>query len=355
MRNPARERSRNPNREVWESPSVLRRRGCQLSLLKLCAAAVKQGDAQVQQFVKLIEVRDQLTAQLAHRPSLERWAKTAQIRVSELKNALKAGKQRWAHLAGLEVGELEEIIALGTRAKEQMIKANLRLVVSVAKKYQNRGLELLDLIQEGTLGLERAVKKFDPTKGYRFSTYAYWWIRQGITRAVATKSQIIRLPVHITEKLNRIKKAQRKISQMRGRTATVEEIAQELALTPEAVRELLMTVPRSVSLEIKVGKEKDTELLDLLEIEAVSSENHFVYESLQRDIRELLADLTTRERQVIELRYGFLDGKSHSLADIGRTLELSRERVRQIELKALQKLRQSQLHNHIRDYFEALS
>ena len=337
--------------EVEQAQQVQRH----LSLLKLCAAAVKQGDAQVQQFVKLIEVRDRLTAQLAHRPSLERWAKTAQIRVSELKNALKAGKQRWAHLAGLEVGELEEIIALGTRAKEQMIKANLRLVVSVAKKYQNRGLELLDLIQEGTLGLERAVKKFDPTKGYRFSTYAYWWIRQGITIAIATKSQIIRLPVHITEKLNRIKKAQRKISQMRGRTATVEEIAQELALTPEAVRELLMTVPRSVSLEIKVGKEKDTELIDLLETEEVSSENHFVYESLQRDIRELLADLTTREREVIELRYGFLDGKSHSLADIGRTLELSRERVRQIELKALQKLRQSQRHDQIRDYFEALS
>jgi len=337
--------------EVEQAQQVQRH----LSLLKLCATAVQQGDAQVQQFVKLIEVRDQLTAQLAHRPSLERWAKTAQIRVSELKNALKAGKQRWAHLAGLEVGELEEIIALGTRAKEQMIKANLRLVVSVAKKYQNRGLELLDLIQEGTLGLERAVKKFDPTKGYRFSTYAYWWIRQGMTRAIATKSQIIRLPVHITEKLNRIKKAQRKISQMRGRTATVEEIAQELALTPEAVRELLMTVPRSVSLEIKVGKEKDTELLDLLEIEAVSSENHFVYESLQRDMGELLADLTAREREVIELRYGFLDGKSYSLGDISRTLALSRERVRQIELKALQKLRQPRRSNQIRDYFEALS
>jgi RNA polymerase nonessential primary-like sigma factor len=337
--------------EVEQAQQVQRH----LSLLKLCAAAVKQGDAQVQQFVKLIEVRDRLTAQLAHRPSLERWAKTAQIRVSELKNVLKAGKQRWAHLAGLEVGELEEIIALGTCAKEQMIKANLRLVVSVAKKYQNRGLELLDLIQEGTLGLERAVKKFDPTKGYRFSTYAYCWIRQGMTRAIATQSRIIRLPVSITEKLNKIKKAQRKISQILGRTATVEEIAQELAMTPEAVRELLMKVPRSVSLEIKVGKEKDTELIDLLETEEVSSENRLVYESLQRDMRELLADLTTREREVIELRYGFLDGKSHSLADIGRILELSGEGVRKIELKALQKLRQSGRHHQIRDYFEALS
>ncbi|MCA2718436.1 RNA polymerase sigma factor SigC [Microcystis sp. M169S2] len=342
-----------------------------LSLLKLRATALKQGDAQIQQFVKLIKICDRLTAlrllsgstRSAHPLSLERWAETAQITVSELKNALKAGKQRWAHLAGLEVEELEEIIALGTCAKEQMIKSNLRLVdpersrrvVSVAKKYQNRGLELLDLIQEGTLGLERAVKKFDPTKGYRFSTYAYWWIRQGITRAIATQSRIIRLPVSITEKLNRIRKAQRKISKMRGRTATVEEIAQELGMTPETVRELLMTVPRSVSLEIKVGKEKDTELIDLLETEEVSSENRLVYESLQRDMRELLADLTTREREVIEWRYGFLDGKSHSLADIGRILELSGERVRKIELKALQKLRQSGRHHQIRDYFEALS
>lgn len=326
-----------------------------IQLLELRSKAVANGNVVIQKFVNLIEKRDQLTSQLGHRPSLERWAGAAQISSFELKQTLNEGKVHWSQLAGINAQELEQIQKVGIHAKEHMIKANLRLVVSVAKRYQNRGLELLDLIQEGTLGLERAVEKFDPTKGYRFSTYAYWWIRQGITRAIATQSRIIRLPVHITEKLNKIKKAQRKIAQIKGGTPSIEELAQELEMTPPQIREVLMRVPRSVSLEIKVGKEKDTELVDLLETAEASPEDTLVSEALRQDLQNLLADLTTREREVIQLRYGFKDGKSYSLADIGRTLQLSRERVRQIEAKAIQKLRQPKRRNQIRDYFEALS
>ncbi|WP_013322297.1 RNA polymerase sigma factor SigC [Gloeothece verrucosa] len=326
-----------------------------IQLLELRSVAIANGDLVIKNFVSLIEKRDQLTSQLGHRPSLERLADAAEITVFELKKTLYEGKRHWAELANLEVQELERVQKAGIYAKEQMIKANLRLVVSVAKRYQNRGLELLDLIQEGTLGLERAVDKFDPTKGYRFSTYAYWWIRQGITRAIATQSRIIRLPVHITEKLNKIKKAQRKIAQLKGATPSIEELSQELEMSPPQIREVLMRVPRSVSLEIKVGKEKDTELIDLLETTEASPEDNIANEALRQDLHNLLADLTTREREVIQLRYGFKDGKSYSLADIGRTLQLSRERVRQIEAKAIQKLRQPKRRNQIRDYFEALS
>ncbi|MGH2413841.1 MAG: RNA polymerase sigma factor SigC, partial [Microcystaceae cyanobacterium] len=268
-----------------------------IHLLELRTKAPDKADSEIQRFVELIEIHDRLVSQLSHRPSLERWAKAANMNVFELKQALAIGKRRWAEMAGIETQELEQIQKTGIRAKDHMIKANLRLVVSVAKKYQNRGLELLDLIQEGTLGLERAVEKFDPTKGYRFSTYAYWWIRQGITRAIATQSRIIRLPVHITEKLNKIKKAQRKISQEKGRTASVEDVAKELDMTSSQVREVLMRVPRSVSLEIKVGKEKDTELLDLLETEDASPEETLMHESLRKDLQHLLSDLTTREQE----------------------------------------------------------
>ncbi|NJL99440.1 MAG: RNA polymerase sigma factor SigC [Synechococcaceae cyanobacterium SM2_3_2] len=293
----------------------------------------------VQDYMRLLETRAALHLELGRDPTVAEWAERAKL------------EPEWADMTPEKVQLLQRT---GDRSKDHMIKANLRLVVSVAKKYQNRGLELLDLIQEGTLGLERAVEKFDPKKGYRFSTYAYWWIRQGITRAIATQSRTIRLPVHITEKLNKIKKAQRKISQEKGRTPTIEDIAAELDMTPPQVRELLVRVPRSVSLETKVGKDKDTELGDLLETDDISPEETMMREALHRDLQHLLADLTSRERDVIRMRFGLGDGRTYSLAEIGRALDLSRERVRQIEAKALQKLRQPKRRNRVRDYLEAM-
>ncbi len=337
--------------EVSEAQRVQR----YMELLEKLKEASEAEIGSIQKYVQLEETRARLTSQLGYRPSLERWAAEAGVELQNLRPTLAEGKRQWAEFVNLTMEELDRIVTEGEDAKQHMIKANLRLVVSVAKKYQNRGLELLDLIQEGTLGLERAVEKFDPTKGYRFSTYAYWWIRQGITRAIATQSRTIRLPVHITEKLNKIKKAQRKISQEKGRTATIEDIANELEMTPPQVREVLLRVPRSVSLETKVGKEKDTELGELLETDEVTPEDTLMREALRRDLQQLLADLTTRERDVIQMRFGLGDGQPYSLAEIGRALDLSRERVRQIEAKALQKLRQPKRRNQVRDYLEALS
>ena len=337
--------------EVSEAQRV---QGYMQLLADLSQAAAENGGI-LATYSTLLETRDRLSSRLGYRPSLERWAAEAEVPIADLKPTLAEGKRAWAQLSNLTVPELEHAIAEGMRAKDHMIKANLRLVVSVAKKYQNRGMELLDLIQEGTLGLERAVEKFDPTKGYRFSTYAYWWIRQGITRAIATQSRTIRLPVHITEKLNKIKKAQRKLSQEKGRTPSIDDIARELDMTGAQVREVLLRVPRAVSLETKVGKDRDTELGDLLETDSMSPEDMLIRESLRRDLQQLMSDLTSREQDVINMRFGLGDGTPYSLAEIGRALELSRERVRQIESKALQKLRQPKRRNRVRDYLEALN
>ncbi|MBD2066674.1 RpoD/SigA family RNA polymerase sigma factor [Leptolyngbya sp. FACHB-671] len=277
----------------------------------------------VQFFAEIEELRDRLRSELGRNPT----------------------KVDIANHLGLTERQLEHQLYRSRTAKRKMIRSNLRLVVSIAKRYLNRGVPFLDLIQEGALGLNRATEKFDPDKGYKFSTYAYWWIRQGITRTIANDARTIRLPIHIVEKLNKLKKAHRDLRKELNRNPTENELAEALELTPEQLRNLQQVRRRSLSLNHRVGKGEDTELMELLEDSNTQSPEAQMSETMMRqEIYSVLGDvLTEREKDIISLRYGLTTGEAHTLEEVGGLFNLSRERVRQIQTKAMRKLRRPQV------------
>ena len=325
-----------------------------ITLLDWAFFAVHNGDLDSRDNVGLRAIHEWSRDEVAY-PALERWISSGKD--AELMKRLGFDPEvplntKLAHRKG-------ELVRIGRDAREQLTSANLRLVVSIAKKYIGRGMSFLDLIQEGNIGLIRAVEKFDYEKGFKFSTYATWWIRQAITRAIADQARTIRIPVHMVETINRLIRVSRQLLQELGREPTVEEIAeamskgQEVQVTPEKVREIIKVSQEPVSLETPIGEEEDSHLGDFIEDRgALAPAEAASHQLLKEQVEAVLDSLTGRERRVLQLRFGLEDGRARTLEEVGKEFNVTRERIRQIEAKALRKLRHPSRSRKLKDYLE---